>query len=749
MSSPWRILGIPKSADRREVRRAYAAKLKKTHPEDDPAGFMRLREAYEAANAWLDREEQQAAWQAAVAEREAVPASDRVPAGAEAERPLPDQPEPQPEQAALAERQAIDADIFSLEARMNALGFALAGDGPHDDGASVAAFDALVAEPAMERIDFRSQAEHWLAELMADSIPRSDAILRQAIAVFGWDLLTDPRRVPPAVGNVLARLEEWTLIESIGKSQHPYHRAFRLLSEPRPLWWRRIDALDGKLCKRIAEVIALADYEAPGLMHSLDPDMLDWWRARVQRAVGPTRRLIVPVIGVVLAVIFGALLAPGPRWLTIAVAVWPVLVTVALYLFARRFARLAARIATASVWLREGWVIAVLAWPILVLALPPTPWAVAFAAMATTVPLVWMLAARGEAPPTETSNPLGIVFVAGVFGIAGTMAAATFDWPQQALLAIAALFTLAVRWLAIGAIADLFRWRLTGAARWLPRGVVVALAITPVFVETLPGAPPPFVLFSSVIASAMLIAAASFRAGTGGAMEYWLVRSAMAIAFLIMVFGTLGSLAAERTENVPTAAEALIAAYRPNAQGEGDFVGPARAALDGLQLHAPQHADTLRPLLDEAIIPFPSPDNEEKLQAGIGRIFAERMADMPNGLIGEEFRLRIAIFSHLLDVDPDLCAAGKPHYSYGAVPDLDRRTTFLTLKVLGHAPASEAERSLGDPITQRSVDERAKRTPFPIGDDPVSQCRKRLSEMRILSGFGTDDLAQTLRRAAR
>ena len=48
----WNVLGLTPDADSRAIKRQYAALLKKTRPDDDPEGFQRLREAYEAALAW-------------------------------------------------------------------------------------------------------------------------------------------------------------------------------------------------------------------------------------------------------------------------------------------------------------------------------------------------------------------------------------------------------------------------------------------------------------------------------------------------------------------------------------------------------------------------------------------------------------------------------------------------------------------------------------------------------------------------
>ena len=50
MSWPWTELGLESPADLPEIRKAYAQRLKTTHPEEDPEGFQRLHAAYQEAS---------------------------------------------------------------------------------------------------------------------------------------------------------------------------------------------------------------------------------------------------------------------------------------------------------------------------------------------------------------------------------------------------------------------------------------------------------------------------------------------------------------------------------------------------------------------------------------------------------------------------------------------------------------------------------------------------------------------------
>lgn len=54
----WKVLGIEKTKDENTIRQAYREKLAGVNPEEDQAGFMRLREAYEQALAFAAKTEE-------------------------------------------------------------------------------------------------------------------------------------------------------------------------------------------------------------------------------------------------------------------------------------------------------------------------------------------------------------------------------------------------------------------------------------------------------------------------------------------------------------------------------------------------------------------------------------------------------------------------------------------------------------------------------------------------------------------
>ena len=75
----FEILGLDAPpSDRKAVKRAYSKQLKVTRPEDDPEGFMRLRDAHDIALNIVARQAEQAAWKTEP-EPEIAPISDAAP----------------------------------------------------------------------------------------------------------------------------------------------------------------------------------------------------------------------------------------------------------------------------------------------------------------------------------------------------------------------------------------------------------------------------------------------------------------------------------------------------------------------------------------------------------------------------------------------------------------------------------------------------------------------------------------------
>lgn len=75
----WEILGIEATTDERAIKRAYAARLKVTPPEAGPAGYMKLREAYENAKDYAQFQLRRAELESAASEQPEEPPAATLP----------------------------------------------------------------------------------------------------------------------------------------------------------------------------------------------------------------------------------------------------------------------------------------------------------------------------------------------------------------------------------------------------------------------------------------------------------------------------------------------------------------------------------------------------------------------------------------------------------------------------------------------------------------------------------------------
>lgn len=308
--SIWAILGVEPTNDEREVRRAYARRLKEVHPEDDAEGFQALREAYERALDLARRDRAVSSPRKNSRKRKADTAIETpVPSGEDGSNSDPERwVEPvdergpadgwedahgqdrdtSPSAAELELPPDIRAELEAEKLRQDAHAAlcdeleVLLRQKTVPSGDALSTMLRLFRSPAMDSLRVHTNTEYWLAQVIARGGPAADALIEPAIRFFGWDdgrVGVDMSHAMP----VLRRRDVARAIQQLARPMTVGHDAWKALRARQTLFRRIADRFDPFLSRQVADLLSRAVHELPDLHGHLDPDAVAVWRARLDR----------------------------------------------------------------------------------------------------------------------------------------------------------------------------------------------------------------------------------------------------------------------------------------------------------------------------------------------------------------------------------------------------------------------------------------------------------------------------------
>jgi curved DNA-binding protein CbpA len=325
VTNPWSVLGIAPTRELRDIKRAYAARLKQTHPEDDPEGFQRLRAAYEQVLALQARAAAQDTVTTGVVAQPSTPpaaappsprphpdssASPRADSAADApDTPLASRPQqpPRPVFDPLASAQALLDELSATPAKQR-------------PAVLLAALQTPEREPLDARENLHRAVLYWLSMQLDRYEPLVDLFMEH----YEWSSAARYRNTwfEPRIIELLQRRDGRRWVRSIeaglGPESSRPRQALALLrgpvDEPR---FRRFSRWS-KNNRTMRDMLDVLQHRQPGAArYEINGDSARWWLEWLRGMPWQWDSTFALALVAAIVVVFGLLLAESTlttRW---------------------------------------------------------------------------------------------------------------------------------------------------------------------------------------------------------------------------------------------------------------------------------------------------------------------------------------------------------------------------------------------------------------------------------------------------